>query len=462
MKVRVLIVGDSPRLTTGFGRVNAEAVKAFKAQGWEVASLGGLTDETTPITDDGIKMFTPSGYKGDVWGFYDVPKVIKKYKPDLVFGTCDPGTVVTASSVIPEGQKVLFYSPIEGEPLSSRQWQRTLRALPFFTCSEYGVKVAKDGLDKDIDYVYHGIDHETFNVQPRMNGMRDAVRKRMGWEGKFVVMTVSTNVRRKQIPRIIEALSILRHRYGQKDIVLYLHTVPFQHYWLDGWNLPEITEMYGVQDICYFNPLMSKMNASVPEITGNPESPGLVEIYNSADVFVLASQVEGFGLPIAESMACGLPVIVPRYAAGWEVASPAGRGLPIRDWEVHKSSTRYANISPEDLAKEILRLKRSPKDAQRMSDAGLERVKDFQWSAFHTKVVEQAKEVLASGNKAGNTIAEKADPAEKGKNKARKRNALSGGKEALPENEVLNSRTSKTGNDEGPPDGSMAAQEEEG
>ena len=56
--------------------------------------------------------------------------------------------------------------------------------------------------------------------------------------------------------------------------------------------------------------------------------PGLVEMYNASDLFVLPSQVEGFGLPIAEAMACGLPVMVTKYAAGWEVASPAGKGNP--------------------------------------------------------------------------------------------------------------------------------------
>lgn len=391
--MKVLLVGDSPQLKTGFGRVNSEAAKAFQAQGWEVASLGGLTDETTSLSSDYGKIYRPSGYNGDIWGFHDVPDVVADYKPDIIYSTCDPGTFVTASSVIPASEKFLGYVPIEGEPIGNRDWRKMLTALPFFTCTKYGTKVVKEQLDKNIDYVYHGVDHDVFNVLPRLNGSRDAVRQHMGWDNKFVVTSVSTNVRRKQIPRIIEALSILRYQYKQNDIILYLHTVPFQHYWLDGWNLPEVAEMYGVSDIVLFNPLLNKFNAHVPEITGEPSSPGLVEIYNASDLFILASQVEGFGLPIAEAMACGVPVIVPRYAAAWEVASPAGRGVRIHDWEVHKSSTRYGNISPHDLAKEILRVKRDPKGAQRMSEAGLERVKDFSWDKFRDKVVEQVKAV---------------------------------------------------------------------
>lgn len=441
--MKVLIVGDSPQLKTGFGRVNAEAARAFLTKGWEVASLGGLTDATTKLSEEFGKVYTPSGYNGDVWGFHDVPDVIEDYDPDIIYATADPGTFVTASSVIPDSELLMGYVPIEGEPIANWQWRRMLPRIPFFTCSKYGTKVVRDSLGFDVDYVYHGVDHETFNTQPRLNGMRDLVREKQRWDGKFVITTVGTNVRRKQIPRIIEAVSILKHEYKQNDIVLYIHTVPYQHYWLDGWNLPEITSMYGVADICFFNPLMDKFNAHVPELTGEPSSPGLVEIYNASDLFVLASQVEGFGLPIAEAMSCGLPVIVPKYAAGWEVASPAGRGVPIKDWEIHKTATRYGNIDPHDLAKEILRVKRNPKDAQRMSDLGLERAKDFSWPAFREKVVLEVEEVV-NADITSRSEPEASDSAEEAR-QGQGDNRFFSGEEALPQNDVQPSREGEVG-----------------
>jgi glycosyltransferase involved in cell wall biosynthesis len=41
----------------------------------------------------------------------------------------------------------------------------------------------------------------------------------------------------------------------------------------------------------------------------------LVDLYRSADAFVLPTKAEGWGLPISEAMACGLPVIVTSYSA---------------------------------------------------------------------------------------------------------------------------------------------------
>jgi glycosyltransferase involved in cell wall biosynthesis len=46
----------------------------------------------------------------------------------------------------------------------------------------------------------------------------------------------------------------------------------------------------------------------------------LVKLYQSADAFVLPTRAEGWGLPLLEAMACGLPCIVTNYSAPTEFA----------------------------------------------------------------------------------------------------------------------------------------------
>jgi glycosyltransferase involved in cell wall biosynthesis len=378
--VRVLLIGDSPLISTGFGRVNSRVVKRLQSEGHEVASVAGLTKEK-PEDDQGIRIYLPKT-GNDVLGISQIIPAVDDFKPDVIYMTADPGSVTAMAYGTPD-MPAFVYTPIEGEPISNMDWKAALKALPVATVSKYGADVVKRELDRDIPWYYHGVDHEVFNV----TGVREDVRKQMHWEDKFVFSCVTTNVRRKQIPRLIEAFAKLKHVYKQKDIILYLHTVPFQNYWLEGWNLMEIVRMYDVQKETYFHPSMHKFGASVPLRTDNPQMPGLVEMYNASDLFVLPSQVEGFGLPIAESMACGVPVLVTRYAAGWEVASPAGRGLAVADWEVHKSGTVYANVSVDLMAKEMLRLKRNPKELARMSAMGIERAKDFNWLPFEDDLI---------------------------------------------------------------------------
>jgi len=56
---------------------------------------------------------------------------------------------------------------------------------------------------------------------------------------------------------------------------------------------------------------------------------GLAALYTACDAFVLPTRAEGWGLPIAEAMSCGLPVIVTNYSAPAEVVHE-GVGYPLR------------------------------------------------------------------------------------------------------------------------------------
>lgn len=380
--MKVLILGDSPFKTTGFGRVNRMAMEAFLLKGWEVATVTGL--QHSPIESPlPVKQFVPEA--SDPLGVRLIPKAIEEFNPDRIYATSEPGGLCALAMVIPSKIPFVAYAPIEGEPIALPEWRSLLKTINFFTCTEYGASIAKEATGKEVDWVYHGVDHDVFKVDDER---RAEVRKMLGWDGKFVVMTVAANVRRKQHPRLIEAIAHIKYHYKQRDVVLYDHTVPFQRFWLEGWDLNSVAANFGVRDEVLFNPRLSEFGASVKEQDGGDE-PTLPDLYRAADLFVLPSQVEGFGLPIAEAMACGVPVAVTKYAAGWELAREAqGVAIPVHDWEIHKSGVKYANVDPKALAKVIVDLKRDPKRLKRMRDAGLIRAKDFVWEPFQEKVVD--------------------------------------------------------------------------
>lgn len=398
--MKVLTLGDSPLGATGFGRVNQHAARAFLRNGWTVASVTGLQFEEKPSILP-VQQFVPE--MADPMGLARAIDVFeqKLFEPDLVYATGDPGSIAAMAMVIPADMPFLAYVPIEGEPLMNGTWRGVLEHINFFTCSDYGVQIVDQSIGKNVDRVYHGVDREVFS--PLSDDDRQAYRERLGWDGKFVITMVAQNVRRKQWPRLIEAVAILKHQYHMKDVLLYAHTVPFQKHWLEGWNLPEVAAGFGLTNEVVFNPMMSGFGAGVPD-RGDLEVPGLRELVGAADLFVLPSQIEGFGLPIAEAMAVGTPVAVTKYGAGWEVARlGGGTGIAVHDWEIHKSGTRYANLDPQEIAKTIIALKRSPSKLARMREQGLIAVSQFDWDVFEEYVVAKAEEVY-TGHETGPAV----------------------------------------------------------
>jgi glycosyltransferase involved in cell wall biosynthesis len=179
-------------------------------------------------------------------------------------------------------------------------------------------------------------------------------------------MNVAQNVERKQWPRLFEAIKIVAYKHPQ--VVLYAHTVPFDNYHLGGHDLPQLAHQLDIVENVLFSGKHAKHNDSVALTSQN--YPGLVDLYNMADCFVLPSQVEGFGLPLVEAMACGLP--------------DAGTLIQPHDWIVNKSHSRYANLSPESIAAEIEKMFLSPSLREQMREKGLSRAKQFSWDGYRT------------------------------------------------------------------------------
>jgi glycosyltransferase involved in cell wall biosynthesis len=85
-----------------------------------------------------------------------------------------------------------------------------------------------------------------------------------------------------------------------------------------GWDLRMLAEIYGVGEIVF----------SSAEAHGESEhtSREMAEFYSCLDALVYPSGAEGFGMPVLEAMACGVPVVYSDYSAHAEYAV----GLPVR------------------------------------------------------------------------------------------------------------------------------------
>jgi len=97
----------------------------------------------------------------------------------------------------------------------------------------------------------------------------------------------------------------------------------------------------------------------------------LVSIYNLAKGYVQPSLYEGFGLPVLEALACGIPVIASRINAHQEVAAGS-----VEYFDPH---------SVDDLAKKIGKLKGSSK-SQKLPE-------DYSWNRAAKETIEVYRKV---------------------------------------------------------------------
>jgi glycosyltransferase involved in cell wall biosynthesis len=114
-------------------------------------------------------------------------------------------------------------------------------------------------------------------------------------------------------------------------------------------------------------------------LLGRLSDADLATVYSRADVLVMASRAEGFGLPVLEAMTHGLPVVISDAPALVEVAGGA------------------AVVTPRgDAAQLALAVGRALSEREDWSRAGLVRSKDFSWEAAAVHLWEICRDLAPS------------------------------------------------------------------
>lgn len=105
----------------------------------------------------------------------------------------------------------------------------------------------------------------------------------------------------------------------------------------------------------------------------------LRDVYCKADVFIYPSLFEGFGLPVLEAMACGLPVICSNTTSLPEIAGRAAVLVNPR--------------SIQGLADAMQKLVFDERKKRELAKLGRKRVKDFSWELTARKTLKIYSEV---------------------------------------------------------------------
>jgi len=106
----------------------------------------------------------------------------------------------------------------------------------------------------------------------------------------------------------------------------------------------------------------------------------LPDFYNSLDVLVFPSLYEGFGMPVSEAMACGVPVVSSNASCMPEIIGDAGVLLPPND------ANRWAEAI-SDLSRDAAKL-------AKLRKLSIARAKMFDWSETARSLLQVYDKVL--------------------------------------------------------------------
>jgi glycosyltransferase involved in cell wall biosynthesis len=190
-----------------------------------------------------------------------------------------------------------------------------------------------------IDVVRPGVDTV---FQRRSAEEVAAFRRRENLPNRYL-LHVGTLQPRKNIPILLEALA----RLEQPDLLLVLVGGK-------GWLYDEI-----------FARVSALKLAKQVRFTGYVSDGDLPLWYNAASLLLFPSVYEGFGLPVAQAMACGTPVIAAETSAIPEVAGSA--------------ALFFDPVNVGRLAEQITAVLDNPTLAAAMAQAGLEQSQHFSW-----------------------------------------------------------------------------------
>lgn len=358
-RLRLLWMSDAPTFFTGFATVTREVLGRLAATGrYDVACLGwgydGWPYDRTVMPYD----IYPSGVSK--LGRDTLVRALREFRPDVLVTLGDAWMVDWVVDVEERRTcRFLPYVPIDGAPLY-RPWGRLFEdADAVVACSEFGQGLLQEAFPSvRVELIHHGVDTTVF--RPLAAARPPALADR------FVVGCTARNQPRKNLPILLKAFARFCHDHD--DAVLYLHTNPDDI----GWDLLELLRHHGI-----FDRTCISRRASV---TAGMPATSLNDIYNLFDVMALPTAGEGFGLPILEAMAAGVPVIATGYSACVELVEGRGELVAVHDFlTAGRHNVEYAVPDVGDLTAKLALLHARPDLRCAHRERGLELAREFDW-----------------------------------------------------------------------------------
>ena len=320
----LLLVSDAISASSGLARITRDlAVRIYDNLGdaYRVgtAGYGGIGNRHCPWPDYHFNTI-------DDWLLPELPQVVNDFAPGeecIVMFVWDLSRVrwFADPAACPNqkvkkwlergGIKKWLYHPIDADgPNGKLDWRlaqimgRFDRVLDYtaFSCAATG----------NVEHLPHGIDTEVFFPRDRSEARQRLIKAGFkGLEDKsLLVGIVATNQPRKDWALGIQTCAELLKR--GHDIKMWLHTDLLERHW----SLPGLISSYGLKN-------------RVVVMNGGFLDDTLASFYSACSITLGIGAGEGFGFPIFESLACGIPCVHGNYAGAAEYLTPRMKVDPV-------------------------------------------------------------------------------------------------------------------------------------
>lgn len=390
---KLLWVGDAC-VATGFARATHYILDTLR-HSFDVTVLG-MNHLGDP--DHGYPYLIYPTERGDVLGLRQIIPVCKKVNPDVIVFQNDVWNIPHYIKKLREesiSTPVVAVLAVDGKNLQGQKLDGVSLAI-FWT--EFAQTEAREGgYDGPSVVIPLGIDLDIYKMEQlaHIDKLRTFARTRVqrtedstfdleAFMNGFVVLNVNRNQQRKRLDLTVDIFAEWVHSRNITDAFLMVQACPTGE---QEYDVAQLMDYYGLYD---------RLLLIYPDIrVGVPEKE-LVWTYRCADVGFTTTQGEGFGLTTFEMMACGIPMVVPNWAALGELCGDAAIRVPCSSIAATQRGVNVIGgvIDRDDAVKALDALYRSKDLRTELATRGLALVRDerYRWpniGAAYVKAIQE-------------------------------------------------------------------------
>ncbi len=227
-----------------------------------------------------------------------------------------------------------------GLRLLIKRWHHFLRMQTRVTRKLQYIVTVSENSRNDIARAF-GVDAQRISVVPNGINLDLFAPHNLNRESHTLITTASADQPLKGTQHLIPAFAELKQSFPDLELVFIGKPKP-------GGATESLIRAHG-------------LNGSIRFVHGVSDTD-IADLYSQATIAIVPSEYEGFGLPAAEAMACGVPVVAADGGALPEVVGDAGVVVPRGD--------------SHQLAQAIAGLLHDPAERERLSILGRSRIEE--------------------------------------------------------------------------------------